>query len=73
VVTVPSVIGMRASRATETLQAAGLKVVTQDSPAGGHGKGNRVVNQMPSAGQQVPRDSSVVIFVGASHSDDENG
>jgi serine/threonine-protein kinase len=70
-VTVPNVIGMRASRATETLQAAGLKVFRQESPSGSH-RGSRVVSQLPPAGQQVPRDSNVVIVVGASDHKDEN-
>jgi eukaryotic-like serine/threonine-protein kinase len=66
VVTVPDVRGMRPDRATETLQAAGLKVFRQDVQVANRSRDNRVVNQTPSGGQQVRRGSTVVIFVAVS-------
>jgi serine/threonine-protein kinase len=64
IVTVPSVIGQRVGRATETLQSAGLKVFRQNVRVNDRSRANRVVNQLPRGGQQVARDSTVVIFVG---------
>src|SRR6266540_483104 len=63
-VTVPGVIGSRPGRATEILEGAGLKVARQDVTVSDRRRVNRVVNQVPSGGQQVPRNSTVVIFVG---------
>jgi eukaryotic-like serine/threonine-protein kinase len=64
VVTVPNVIGQRVGRATENLQNAGLKVSRQNVPVTDRSRVNRVVNQLPRGGQQVPRNSTVVILVG---------
>src|ERR671931_81806 len=63
-VTVPGVVGQRVGRATETLQNAGLRVSRQNVPVTDRSRANRVVSQLPRGGQQVRRDSTVVIFVG---------
>jgi hypothetical protein len=68
IVTVPNVVGARVFRATETIRGAGLKVSRQNVLVNDRRSVNRVVNQTPGAGQRVPRNSTVVIFVGTSGS-----
>jgi PASTA domain len=67
IVTVPNVVGSRSGRATEALQNAGLKVARQDFPVNDRRRVNRVISQLPRGGQQVPRDTTVVIIVGVSN------
>jgi beta-lactam-binding protein with PASTA domain/tRNA A-37 threonylcarbamoyl transferase component Bud32 len=60
-VPVPNVVGQTQTAATNTLQAAGLRVSVQetpsDSPAG------QVVSQNPTGGTDAPRDTTVTITV----------
>jgi hypothetical protein len=65
-VTVPNVVGLRASRAVEVLQGAGLQVSQQQVRVTERRKVGRVVSQIPGPGQQVRRNSTVLILVGTS-------
>ncbi len=65
-VTVPNVVDLRASRAVEVLQGAGLQVSQQQVRVTERRKVGRVVSQTPGAGQQVRRNSTVLILVGTS-------
>ena len=56
-VTVPNVVGMSASQARATLQAAGFNVVES-------GGGTKVVSQSPVSGNKAPKGSTITIYLG---------
>jgi hypothetical protein len=65
-VTVPNVLGLRAARAVEILHGAGLQVSQQTVRVTERRKVGRVVSQIPGPGQQVQRNSTVLILIGTS-------
>lgn len=62
---VPNVRGERVERAEEILREAGFEVEVEDlfPEFGSDGRGDRVQNQEPAAGEQAPRGSTVRIII----------
>ncbi|MDQ1403087.1 MAG: eukaryotic-like serine/threonine-protein kinase [Actinomycetota bacterium] len=65
-VTVPDVMGMTQTQATQTLQNAGFHVVSQDQFTTHSSENGRVLDQSPNAGTKADKGSTVTITVGRS-------
>jgi hypothetical protein len=63
-VRVPGVVGERLPAATATLQAAGFRVTTVDTPVRSPRDNRRVLAQSPSAGTSARRGELVTLLVG---------
>ncbi|MEA2211576.1 MAG: eukaryotic-like serine/threonine-protein kinase [Solirubrobacteraceae bacterium] len=63
-VSVPSVVGLKASAAANKLNAAGFKVVPQKQDVTDPTQNGKVIKQAPAGGQKVKPGSSVTIIVG---------
>jgi beta-lactam-binding protein with PASTA domain len=63
---VPDVTGEDASSAQSDLQSAGFSVIVAQWPISDPTNDGNVVYETPSAGEQAPQGSAVVIYVGSS-------
>jgi serine/threonine-protein kinase len=64
-VDVPSTIGMTIPQAVSTVQGAGLHLVMLRRTVTDQSEAGKVVAQTPGAGQQAPKNSRVVVYMGA--------
>lgn len=64
-VSVPNTVGMTIPQAVSTLQSAGLHLVMLRHSVTDQSEAGKVVAQTPGAGQQAPKNSRVVVYMGA--------
>lgn len=64
-VPVPSTIGMSIPQAVSAVQGAGLHLVLLRRAISDQSQAGEVVGQTPSPGQQAPKNSRVVVYMGA--------
>jgi beta-lactam-binding protein with PASTA domain len=64
-VNVPSTLGMTIPQAVSTVQSAGLHLVMLRRAVTDQSEAGKVVAQTPAAGQQVPKNSRIVVYMGA--------
>ena len=64
-VSVPSTIGMTIPQAVSTVQSAGLHLVMLRRTVTDQAEAGKVVAQTPAAGQQAPKNSRIVVYMGA--------
>jgi PASTA domain len=64
-VNVPSTLGMTIPQAVSTVQSAGLHLVMLRRAVTDQSEAGKVVAQTPAAGQQAPKNSRIVVYMGA--------
>ena len=64
-VAVPNTVGMTIPQAVSSVQSAGLHLVMLRRTVTDHSEAGKVVAQTPAAGQQAPKNSRVVVYMGA--------
>jgi serine/threonine-protein kinase len=63
--TVPNTVGMSIPQAVSTVNHAGLRLVMLKRTVSDRAQAGKVVAQTPAAGQQAPRNSQVLVYMGA--------
>ena len=64
-VAVPNTVGLTIPQAVSVVQSAGLHLVMLRRTVADHSEAGKVVAQTPAAGQQAPKNSRVVVYMGA--------
>jgi beta-lactam-binding protein with PASTA domain len=64
-VSVPNTVGMTIPQAVSSIQSAGLHLVMLRRTVTDQAEAGKVVAQTPGAGQQAPKNSRVVVYMGA--------
>jgi PASTA domain len=64
-VAVPNTVGLTIPQAVSAVQSAGLHLVMLRRTVTDHSEAGKVVAQTPAAGQQAPKNSRVVVYMGA--------
>jgi hypothetical protein len=64
-VAVPNTVGLTIPQAVSAVQSAGLHLVMLRRTVTVHSEAGKVVAQTPAAGQQAPKNSRVVVYMGA--------
>jgi len=64
-VAVPNTVGMTIPQAVSSVQSAGLHLVMLRRTVTDHSEAGKVVAQTPAPGQQAPKNSRVVVYMGA--------
>jgi serine/threonine-protein kinase len=64
-VSVPNTVGMTIPQAVSTVQTAGLHLVMLRRTVTDQAEAGKIVAQTPAAGQRAPKNSRVVVYMGA--------
>jgi len=64
-VSLPSAIGLSIPQAVSSVQRAGLHLVLLRRTVSDQSQAGKVVDQSPAPGQQAPKNSRVVAYMGA--------